>query len=155
MKETLNVQASVLDRLIDQEPHVEVEPVQNVTVAQLKERVAHDLENLLNSRRNIMPVPGAYRELKKSLFTYGLPDFTSKNPANVAVRSQLRMEIEKTISVFEPRLRNVVVHLDTSMSSGRDLRFRISAVLAVYPVSEPVVFDTAVDLNRNRYSILK
>ncbi len=155
MTESPNVQASILDRLIDSEPDVTQEPFRRYTVAQIKESVARDLENLLNSRRNILPVPAGYKEIHNSLFAYGLPDFTSKNPANVSVRSQLRLEIEKTVSLFEPRLKNVVVHLDRIAHSARDMRFRISAVLAVYPVSEPVVFDTAFDLNRSRYSILK
>ena len=155
MKDDRNVHASVLDRLIDAEPGVSVEPVRSYSVGQIKDSVARDLENLLNSRRNILSVPAAYREVNNSLFIYGLPDFTSRNPANVSVRSQLRLEIEKTVMLFEPRLKNVVVHIDTPARSVREMRFRISAVLSVYPVREPVVFDTAVDLNRNRYSILK
>ncbi len=155
MKDSQSVQASILDRLIDRAPDVTQEPVQQYTVAHIKESVARDLENLLNSRRNILRVPAGFREVNSSLFIYGLPDFTSKNPANVSVRSQLRLEIEKTVSLFEPRLKNVVVHLDRTARSARDMHFRISAVLAVYPVSEPVVFDTAFDLNRSRYSILK
>lgn len=155
MKNSRNVQASILDRLIDLEPEMGVESVQSFSAGQIKDSVARDLENLLNSRRNILSVPAACKEVSNSLFIYGLPDFTSRNPANVSVRSQLRLEIEKTISSFEPRLKNVVVHLDAPTRSARDLRFRISAVLKVDPISEPVVFDTSFDLNRSRYSILK
>ncbi|MEA3546654.1 MAG: type VI secretion system baseplate subunit TssE [Thermodesulfobacteriota bacterium] len=155
MKNRLNVQASILDRLIDQEPDVSAEPAPEFSVGQIKDTVARDLENLLNTRRTIIPVSSSYREVSDSLVLYGLPDFTSSNPANVSVRSKLRLEIEKTITRFEPRLKNVAVHIDSPAGTGRDLRFRINAVLVVDPIVEPVVFDTRYDLHRSKYSILK
>ncbi|MCX5883083.1 MAG: type VI secretion system baseplate subunit TssE, partial [Deltaproteobacteria bacterium] len=116
---------------------------------------ARDLENLLNARRHILVPPVSYREVNNSLFVYGLPDYTSRNPGNASVRSQLRLEIEKTISRFEPRLKNVAVHIDSRTASTRDLGFRITAVMVVNPISEPVSFDTTFDLNRSKYSIIK
>jgi type VI secretion system protein ImpF len=157
MKEnTINVQASILDRLIDEEPGSSREPVQErFFVGHIKDRVARDLENLLNARRHILTPPVSYREVTNSLFLYGLPDYTSRNPGNISVRSQLRLEIEKTISRFEPRLKNVAVHIDSQTANARDLGFRITAVLVVNPITEPVTFDTSFDLNRSMYSIKK
>jgi type VI secretion system protein ImpF len=153
---TVNVQASILDRLIDDEPGISREPVQErFSIGQIRDTVARDLENLLNARRSILVPPVSYREVNNSLFVYGLPDYTSRNPGNVSVRSQLRLEIEKTISRFEPRLKNVAVHIDTRTGNSRDLGFRITAVLVVNPITEPVTFDTSFDLNRSKYSILK
>ncbi len=155
MKNRLNVQASILDRLIDREPDVSAEPVQEFSVGQIKDGVARDLENLLNTRRIIIPVPSSYREVSDSLFLYGLQDFTAQNPKSIPVRQHLRLEIEKTIARFEPRLKNVTVHMDSPAGIIRSLRFRISAVLVVDPIAEPVVFDTRYDLQRSKYSILK
>ena len=155
-EKTVNVQASILDRLIDDEPGNSREPVQErFFVGQIKDRVARDLENLLNARRHILTPPVSYREVNNSLFVYGLPDYTSRNPGNISVRSQLRLEIEKTISRFEPRLKNVAVHIDSRVVNTRDLGFRITAVLVVNPITEPVTFDTSFDLNRSKYSIKK
>jgi len=106
-------------------------------------------------RRHILVPPVSCREVNNSLFVYGLPDYTSRNPGNASVRSQLRLEIEKTISRFEPRLKNVTVHIDSRSANARDLGFRITAVLEVNPITEPVTFDTSFDLNRSKYSILK
>jgi type VI secretion system protein ImpF len=156
MKKNQAAQASLLSRLVDQEPSVSQEPAQQFfSVGQIKDDLARDLENLLNTRRNIMVPPASYREVNNSLFMYGLPDFTSRNPAHIAVRSQLRLEIEKTISHFEPRLKNVAVHIDSPGAMGRNLQFRITGVLVVESIAEQVVFDTSFDLNRSRYSILK
>ena len=151
-----HIQASILDRLIDQEPKVTHEPAQEgFSIRQIKDSVSRDLENLLNTRRNILVPPASCQEVNSSLFVYGLPDFTSKNPGNVSVRAQLRMEIEKTLARFEPRLKNITVHIDSPAGSNRDLKFRITGILVVDPISEPVAFDTNYDLTRSKYTITK
>jgi type VI secretion system protein ImpF len=150
-----NIQASILDRLIDLEPGVSREPVQYrlLTVGRAKASVARDLENLLNTKRSILAPPAAYREVNNSVFVYGLQDFTSQNPRSPMVRQQLRQQIEKIISRFEPRLKNVKVNLEMAAQNERNLRFRITALLVVDPVTEPVTFDTFFDVSRGEYVI--
>jgi type VI secretion system protein ImpF len=156
MKYRQNTQAPILDRLIDKEPKVSHEPArEGFSVGQIKDSVARDLENLLNTRRNIFVPPSLCREVNNSLFVYGLPDFTSRNPGNVSVRSQLRLEIEKTLARFEPRLKNVTVHVDPPSGINRELKFRITGVLLIDAISEPVVFDTNYDLTRSNYTITR
>jgi len=152
-----HIQASVLDRLIDNEPGVLHEPVQRRTysVGQIKASVVRDLENLLNTRRNIRPLPVKYREVNSSLFVYGLQDFTSKDPRSPSVKLHLRNDVEKTIARFEHRLKNVTVHIESEDSSDRKIRFRITGVLHIDPITEPVTFDTYFDLNRGEYVISK
>ena len=142
---------------MDHEPGVSHEPVQYrlLSIGQIKASVIRDLENLLNARRQILPPPVAYREVNNSLFVYGLRDFTSQNPKSVPVRQQLRQDVEKTISRFEPRLRNVTVHLETPTQKERNLRFRINGLLVVEPLAEPITFDTYFDVNRGEYIISK
>jgi len=150
-----NLQASILDRLIDLEPGVSREPVQYrfLSIGQAKTSVARDLENLLNTKRSVLVPPIGCREVNSSLFVYGLQDFTSQNPKSPMVRQQLRQQIERVISRFEPRLKNVKVNLEISTQSERNLRFRISALLVVDPVSEPVTFDTYLDVTRGAYAV--
>ncbi|SPD72830.1 Type VI secretion system lysozyme-related protein [uncultured Desulfobacterium sp.] len=157
MQGRLNSQASILDRLLDDEPNVSREPVQHrlLDIRQIKARVVRDLENLLNTRRQIISVPASYREVNNSLFAYGLGDFTSENPKSPSVRQQLRQDIEKTILRFEPRLKNVNVRLEDDPEKGRNLRFRISGLLVIEPETEPVSFDTYFDSNRGEYVIQK
>ena len=156
-KNDSNLQASLLDRLLDYEPRVPNEPVQFrlLTMRQIKTSVIRDLENLLNSRRNIYPLPTVFKETSNSIFSYGLQDFTAKNPKSPAVRQQLRHEIEKTISRFEPRLKNVTVDIEESDQKGHGLNFRIYGLLVIEPEREPVTFDTYFDANRCEYVILK
>ena len=152
-----NSRASILDRLLDDEPNVSREPAQHrlFDIRQIKAMVIRDLENLLNTRRQILPVSASYREVNNSVFMYGLGDFTSENPKSPSVRQQLRQDIEKTILKFEPRLKNVNVRLEEDPEKGRNLRFRISGMLVVESETEPVSFDTYFDSNRGEYVIQK
>lgn len=155
MRDKPYLQASLLDRLIDREPETTREPVQNrvPTLAQVRKSVMRDLESLLNTRRNIQEVPDANAHLAASLFTYGLGDFTSFNTRSPSARIQIRQEIERTISLFEPRLKNLTVRFDLPGENERTLRFRVTALLVVTPLTEPVAFDTYLDINRGEYFI--
>ncbi len=149
-------QASILDRLIDLDPEVSKEPVQFrlQDLRQIKTSVVRDLENLLNTKRAVEDPPDAFRNLRDSLLVYGLKDFTAQSPKASSVRQQLRLEIERTISRFEPRLRSVIVHFDTDDGKEWNLRFRISAMLIVEPLAEPVTFDTVLDVNRAQFKVV-
>lgn len=154
-KKRQNAQASVLDRLVDTEPHLSREAVQRrlFDSEQIRASVARDLENLLNTRRRITVPPPGFEELNRSLHVYGLPDFSSENPRSPLFQRRLLQTIEQTIDRFEPRLRNVAVRLDTSSQRDRVFSFRISGVLVVEPLSEPVVFDSYYDAKRGNYVI--
>lgn len=152
-----NIQASILDRLVDNEPETTREPVQFrlISINQLKASVVRDLENLLNTKRQINAPPTQYNEVNNSVFAYGLRDFTSQNPKSLSVRQQLRQDIEQTIGRFEPRLRNVSVHIEQPGQTERNLRFRITGLLVAESAAEPVAFDTYFDVNRGEYTIAK
>lgn len=149
------LRACILDRLVDNEPAVSHEPVQAnfCSIGQIKASLVRDLENLLNTKRHIFMPPSGYRELNNSLFVYGLHDFTSLNPRSPSVKQRIRQDIEKTIARFEPRLRNLTVQLETPTQNDRNFRFRITGVLVVEPIREPVSFDTYFDVNRGEYRI--
>lgn len=153
--EQQSIQATILDRLIDREPEVSSESVQNrsLSIDQIKASVKRDLENLLNARLNIIEPPQSYRELGDSVYTYGLHDFTSKNAISPSLKQQLRFELEKTISQFESRLKNVSIHFEDHSANKLSLKFRISALMVVEPIKEPVTFDTICDVNRQIYLV--
>jgi type VI secretion system protein ImpF len=152
-----NIQASILDRLIDLDPEVSRESVQHrfLTVGQARASVARDLENLLNTKRSVLAPPNSCKEVIRSLFSYGLPDFTAQNPKSAMVRQQLRQQIERAISRFEPRIRNVKVNFEISMQNDRTVGFRITGLLVLDPVKEPVTFDTYFDVIKGEYVISK
>lgn len=151
----MNIQASILDRLIDKEPQVSREAVshQLADVRALKQSVIRDVENLLNTRRNIFPASDELKEVNHSVYMYGLPDFSSLNPRSPQVKQLIRRDVEQTIAKFERRIKNVKVHLEISDKMEQRIRFRITGVLQLDPISEPVTFDTYFDINKGNYAI--
>lgn len=157
MNDHFNLTASILDRLLDNEPKLSSESAQYRVVSerQIMDSVVRDIENLLNTRCSPIVLPAAFDRLKGSLIRYGVRDFTVENPGSHSARQKLCMEIEKTISIFEPRLKKPIVRVESKGSKNRQIFFRISGVLVVEPLDEPVSFDTFFDLNRGQYVISK
>ena len=137
------------------EPELRSESAQYrvVSEGQILASVFRDLENLLNTRCSPIELPDGFTMLKGSLIRYGLKDSTAENPESALVRQKLCREIEKTISLFEPRLKKPVVRIETRGGKKRELFFRISGILVVEPLAEPVSFDTFFDINRGQYVI--
>jgi type VI secretion system protein ImpF len=151
------VTQSVLERLIDREPAAKQEPAptRSQSVRLLKASVRRDLEWLLNTRQNPEAVSDEYPEVAKSLFNYGLPDFSSLSFDNPKDRARLLKQLENTIRIFEPRLespRVVPVQADGSLSN-RTIRFQIEGLLKMDPAPEQVTFDTVLNLSSGEYQI--
>ena len=139
---------SVLDRLIDLQPQQTREPHrdQNQVLRELKQSVARDLENLLNTRFRAKPFPPELDELHISLVNYGIPDFTGANLGVAQRRDEFRAIIERVLRAYEPRFKTVKVQLVANQEpTDRTLRFRIDALLYAEPAPEPVVFDSALE----------
>jgi type VI secretion system protein ImpF len=139
--------ASVLDRLLDYQPHISREPPpkRHQVLSELKQAVRRDLENLLNTRVRCRPCPPGLRELEHSLANYGLPDFTGIATGADRAREEMRRRLEEIIRREEPRFKTVAVYkVDGAEPLDRTWRFRIEALLNVEPAPEPVVFDSVL-----------
>lgn len=108
--------------------------------------VRRDIEILLNARKPWRSVPARFPSLATSTLGYGLADFTGGAAADGDGQERLRAEIETAIARFEPRLTAVEVEIVGKPTALRSLlSFRISGMLLVEPVAEPVSFDTVAD----------
>ena len=114
--------------------------------------VLTDLEKLLNTRQPLIDIPASCPQTKKSLLTYGLSDFTAENPRSNTVQQRLCQEVTKKITLFEPRLRNVTVHIDPN-TNYRGLNFKISATIDIAPFKEAVFFDTFLNPNKGHFTV--
>lgn len=140
---------------MDREPELSHESVQYrlVSLRQMMPNVIRDLENLLNTRCSPVAILPGYAHLPESLICYGLADFSNQNPASALIQQRLCSEIEKKIARFEPRLKNVTVNVEPRDSRDKRVVFRISGLLKIEPLAEPVLFDTFFDSNRGQYVI--
>jgi type VI secretion system protein ImpF len=147
---------SVLDRLLDNNPGFQRDPVlaPQQLLRDLKQAVRRDLENLLNTRRRCLPWPPELKELEQSLVNYGIPDFTGANLGSAHDRELFRRTLEAVLATFEPRFKSVKVHLlEGAEPLDRTLRFRIDALLHAEPAPEPVVFDSTLEPSTGTFQV--
>jgi type VI secretion system protein ImpF len=138
---------SLLDRLIDSDARVNPD-------RQLKAALRRDLEALLNTRRVAVPPPESLAEVNRSLYNFGLPDFSSYSLNNPKDRNRLLRALEVTIALFEPRLAGVKVSpIEDPNASSRVLRFQIEGLLIKDPAPEQVSFDTVLQLANGEYQV--
>jgi type VI secretion system protein ImpF len=143
-----NIQPSLLDRLIDDDPEraIDVQRSRSQQLTALRNSVRRDLEALLNSHRCCIALPDGLQELRKSVLDYGIEDFLSVFAGKAEFGETFRKSLEDTIKCFEPRFITVSVKLrDDGDRRDRTLRFRIDALMYAEPAPEPVSFDSRLD----------
>ena len=150
-----SITTSLLDRLMDDAPHEATDPPRNLyqDFETLKGAVKRDLELLLNTRREVQPELTDYPEARRSLLTYGLPDFSALSYASEDDRKRMREEIETSIQIFEPRLADVHVAIGSPDNQTQRLSFRVDALLRVDPAPAPVTFDAVVEITTQQYEV--
>lgn len=143
---------SMLDRLIDPDADGSAWR-RGYGVAQMTAAVQRDLEELLNTRQNLVNVPADCVEVRRSVLGFGLPDLTALDAITADQRVEIGRLLEKIISHYEPRLKEIrATLLDPDDLVQRRLRFRVEAKLNVDPAPE-VAFDTILELTTGRSSV--
>lgn len=130
--------------------------VTSLSLEEMKDVVARDLESLLNTRSVISEeMLKRYPECSKSIVTYGLNDFAGMSLASADDRHYICRSLEQTIARHEPRLRNVRASLELEDGSTNRLNFAIAALLVLEMAQEPVSFDAVLQASSLQYSITK
>jgi type VI secretion system protein ImpF len=166
------LQPSVLDRLIDAESGGTPDRP-GYTLRQMEDAVRRDLEDLLNTRRPPENVPGpdgkmelffgGLEEVPTSVANFGLRDLAYFNILTPELRDEFARHIEKVISAYEPRLRDVRVNVrdpqEVAEAKKQDFKktalyFHIEARLNLDPAPE-VAFETMLELTKGTHQVTK
>jgi type VI secretion system protein ImpF len=118
--------------------------------------VRRDLEWLLNTRRIAEPVPEGLKEVERSVYCYGLPDFSQLNlhpGRSEGDQARLAAIIARVIELFEPRILDVRVTVDSRAGSPHNVRFQVSGRLKMKPRPEPVFYQTTLDVTLGEYAV--
>jgi type VI secretion system protein ImpF len=146
----------LFDRLMDKPVSGASGTVMLMSVEDLKDSVARDLEALLNTRTVIEEaLLKRYPECSRSIYTYGLNDFAGRSLSSPDDRAYICMCLEKAIARHEPRLRNVKASLEIKEESINSLNFAITALMVVSTSQEPVNFDAVLQPSSLHYTISK
>ncbi len=147
---------SVLDRLLDDAPDVDRDPLVSLSdqVREMREVIRRDLEALLNTRRNPAGPPGSLKELNDALVSYGMDGVLSANLVTDVSKEKLAQSIERRISMFETRLSDVrVTILKNRMEGERALRMRIQATFRLHEGMPPISFESKIDPSTQRFHV--
>jgi type VI secretion system protein ImpF len=140
--------ALLFERLVDQDPHTprEAQPFRIYGVAALRESVGRELMRLLNTR--CPRLGGPVDEADRTILDYGIPNFSHLSVGSDTDTHQLARILEQSITVYEPRLRNVRVTIEPSNTSKTTAIGSIEAMLVVGNVNEPVSFPLVLSPKR-------
>jgi len=151
------VTLSVLDRLKDDDPKTpssEAPLSRSESVRKLRDGVRRDLEWLLNTRRNPDEPGEALIETQNSVYSYGLPDFSTYAIASPKDQAKLVRGLQAAVKTFEPRLANVkVVPVEINPKGLRTMRIRIEGLLIMDPAPEHISFDTTLQLTTGDFRV--
>ncbi|MEO6910769.1 MAG: type VI secretion system baseplate subunit TssE [Edaphobacter sp.] len=129
----------MFDRLVDSAPEVQKEltPLRVHGRDALFASIARDLQRLLNTRRaSDAPLDSA----NATVLDYGIPDFSQFSASSVTDRRHLTETLRLSISVFEPRLQEISIHLESSDSSPHQILGNISCKARLGNLLEPMTF---------------
>lgn len=141
--------ATLFDRLIQEHDHV-----QGLSIQQLRESVARDLEDLLNSRvAKFDQDMSQYPLVSQSILQFGIIDFVGLSTANPLDRDKICQSIEQSITAHEPRLKQVRVEMLLDGQNMGSLCLSIQAYLNIHPLYEPVIFDALLKPTTQQYVI--
>jgi len=149
----------LFDRLMDDRGHAPATGmVSRLSFGQLKDAVARDLEELLNTRLGMSDALQAalltdYPECAGSIVNYGLIDFAGMCLSSSDDQARICASLKAAIERHEPRLRQVRARLEREAGSINRVNFIISGILDVFPACEAVNFDAVLQPSTLRYSI--
>ncbi|MHA3890830.1 type VI secretion system baseplate subunit TssE [Acinetobacter sp. GXMZU3951] len=141
--------STLFDRLLP-----ENETINGLSLQELRQSVANDLEDLLNSRvAKLDAALDQYPLVKQSIIQFGIIDFVGLSTANPLDRDKICQSIEQSISAHEPRLRQVKVEMLLDGHNMGALCLTIQAFLNIHPLYEPVVFDALLKPTTQQYVV--
>lgn len=152
------LQPSLLDRLIDHDPAVNVESRDKrvLSFPQLRAAVLRDLIWLLNTASQEPDDIDGFREVEKSVLNYGVVSLTGRTLSSLRVLD-VEQALTKAIERFEPRIlpRSLRVHVVTEEKHGRPntLVMEIEGEIWAQPLPEPLYIRTAVDLETGHFTL--
>ncbi|WP_445346496.1 type VI secretion system baseplate subunit TssE [Acinetobacter bohemicus] len=125
-----------------------------ISLQELRESVASDLEDLLNSRMAKMDhLIDQFPLAKQSILQFGIIDFVGLSTANPSDRDKICQSIERSIAAHEPRLKQIKVEMLLDGQNMGALYLSIQAYLNIHPLFEPVIFDAVLKPTTQQYVI--
>lgn len=145
----------LLDRLMD-ERSASGSNTNGLSIDQIKDHVARDLEALLNTRAAL---PASLFEhfplARASILNYGLVDFAGFCLTSDEDLAAICASLARAIETHEPRLKDVSASLELAAGSVNRLDFAIHARLVLHDGGDSVDFSAVLQPSSLHYAIKK
>ena len=143
----------LFDKLVDNEPEVQEEPVpfRTYTRDQLKESIRKEITLILNHRQTLTfinhePEDQEDNPLLDSVLYFGVKDFSNYNyRGDAAWKMRVEGEIVAAIDRFEPRLQDVVAEIQEFDEKTRLLSVVLWGVIVIDEVREQITFPVVIE----------
>jgi len=148
----------LLDRLMDERAPAGAASMtaQGLTIDQIKDHVARDLEALLNTRAALPAALFDHFPLARaSIMNYGLVDFAGFCLSSDEDRAAICASLTRAIEIHEPRLKEVSASLEFVEGSVNRLDFAIHARLELDAGGDSVDFSAVLQPSSLHYAIRK
>jgi type VI secretion system protein ImpF len=149
----------LLDRLMDERNPPGGAPAsgtQGLTIDQIKDHVARDLEALLNTRAALPAcVFERFPLARASILNYGLVDFAGFCLTSDEDRAAICASLTRAIETHEPRLKDISASLELADGSVNRLDFAIRARLVIDDGGDSVDFSAVLQPSSLHYAIKK
>lgn len=143
----------LFDRLVDSAPEVQKEltPLRVHSGNGLFSSIARDLQRLLNARRaSTVPLDPA----TATVLDYGIPDFSNLSASSVTDRRYLAETLRLAISIFEPRLQDVSIHLESSDGLPHQISGSVACKVRLGKMLEPMTFPIVLHGSEHMVEVL-
>ena len=107
------------------------------TINYLLQKVEENIEAVLYSKCYYQSIPSAFTELEDSILKYGVDDFSSYSSFSENDIRKIRISLEKTLTLCEPRLHNLTLISQNTNS----IIFTVKANLYLDDVWHNIQFD--------------
>ena len=154
------LQPSLLDRLVDDEPHLTQESRDKrvMSLRKLREGVLRDVGWLLNTTSFYPPESlDLYPHVANSVLNYGLPDLTGKTVAGIDL-SQGERQLRQALWTFEPRLLReslkVRVRSSDQQMNRNAVTFELESQLWAGPTPLRIYMKTEIDMESGYVQVI-
>ena len=125
-----------------------------LSLEELKDSIACDLEALLNTRAAFADTMfAAFPTCSASIVNYGLIDFAGMCLTSSVDQDRICAAVKAAIERHEPRLHGVSATLRKEAGTTNRVSFVIAAMLETQPATEAVRFDAVLQSSTQQYAI--
>ncbi len=121
----------------------------------IEQSIKHDIEKLLNTRSMFSNLSNKLEAVDASCIGYGMVDFLELSNNAKIKQEDVCSIVQKIIEKHEKRLKNILVSLADDQHYNNLIAITITAEIDCNNNKQQLVFESFIEPNKQRFSLLK